>query len=195
MLDIKIVGGTVHDGSGQLGIFADVGIKGDIIETVGDLGNAESKLTIDATGKSVTPGFIDLHTHSDASFLVDPLADSKLTQGVTLEYIGNCGMSFCAPLYGAAKDQLRERLTRGGEGTFDVDWEDFDGYLNALERRRSTINIATQVGHGTVRAAVMGMDNRGPTVDELAHMIRLVEESLFRSATGWFSATTSSVNE
>ena len=132
----------------------------------------------------MTPGFIDLHTHSDASFLVDPHADSKLTQGVTLEYFGNCGMSFCAPLYGAARDQLRERLTRGGEGTFEVDWEDFDGYLNAMEQRGSTINIATQVGHGTVRSAVMGMDNRGPTIDELAHMTRLVEESLDAGALG-----------
>ena len=184
MLDIKIIGGTVHDGSGLAGISADVGISGDTIETVGDLANAESRLTIDATGKAVTPGFIDLHTHSDASFLVDSHADSKLTQGVTLEYIGNCGMSFCAPLYGAAKDHLRERLTRGGEGTFDVDWEDFDGYLNALERSGSTINVITQVGHGTVRSAVMGMDNRGPTIDELAHMIRLVEESLDAGAMG-----------
>ena len=114
MLDIKIAGGVVHDGSGLPGILADVGIKGDSIETVGDLTDTEAAVIIDATGKSVTPGFIDLHTHSDASFLVDPHADSKLTQGVTLEYLGNCGMSFCAPLYGAARDQLRERLTRGG---------------------------------------------------------------------------------
>ena len=184
MLDIKIIGGTVHDGSGLTGVSADVGINGDTIETVGDLSNADAKLTIDAVGKAVTPGFIDLHTHSDASFLVDPQADSKLTQGVTLEYIGNCGMSFCAPLYGAAKDTLRERLTRGGEGTFEVDWEDFDGYLNALERVGSTINVITQVGHGTVRTAVMGMDNRGPTIDELAHMTRLVEESLDAGAMG-----------
>ena len=184
MLDIKIVGGTVHDGSGLPGILADVGISGDTIETVGNLVDAEAKLTINASGKSVTPGFIDLHTHSDASFLIDPLADSKLTQGVTLEYFGNCGMSFCAPLFGAAKDQLQERLSRGGEGTFDVDWEDFNGYLNALEQRQSTINIATQVGHGTIRAAVMGMDNRGPDIDELVHMVRLVEESLDAGALG-----------
>ena len=184
MLDIKIVGGTVHDGSGLPGVAADVGIVGDVIETVGDLSDAEAKVTINAVGKSVTPGFIDLHAHSDASFLIDPLADSKLRQGVTLEYFGNCGMSFCAPLYGAAKDQLRERLTRGGEGTFEVDWQDFDGYLNALERSGSTINITTQVGHGTVRAAVMGMDNRGPTIDELAHMVRIVEESLDAGALG-----------
>ena len=184
MLDITIVGGEVHDGSGLPGVLADVGIVGDTIETVGDLSDAEAKLTIDATGKSVTPGFIDIHTHSDASFLIDPYADSKLTQGVTLEYVGNCGMSFCAPLRGASKDQLQERLTRGGEGSFEVDWDDFNGYLNALERVGSTINIATQVGHGTVRAAVMGMENRGPTIDEMAHMLRIVEESLDAGALG-----------
>ena len=184
MLDIKIVGGTVHDGSGLSGIKADVGIKGDVIETVGDLTNTEAAFTIDAAGKSITPGFIDLHTHSDASFLIDPLADSKLMQGVTLEYLGNCGSSFCAPLYGSSKDQLAERLARGGEGTFKVDWEDFNGYLNALEYNGSTVNIATQVGHGTVRAAVMGMGNRGPDIDELSRMIRLVEESLDAGALG-----------
>ena len=184
MLDFKIVGGTVFDGSGLPGFEADVGVAGDKIETVGDLSAAEAKITIDASGKSVTPGFIDLHTHSDASFLIDPLADSKLMQGVTLEYFGNCGMSFCAPLYGASREQLQERLTRGGEGTFEVDWQDFNGYLNALERVGSTINIATQVGHGTVRAAVMGMDNRGPSIDELQAMIRLVEESLDAGALG-----------
>ena len=184
MLDIKISGGTIYDGSGLPGIAADIGIIGDSIETVGDLTNAEAALNIDATGKAVTPGFIDLHTHSDASFLIDPLADSKLTDGVTLELIGNCGMSFCAPLYGAAKDMLQERLSRGGSGSFDVDWNDFDGYLNALERSGSTINIITQVGHGTVRSAVMGMDNRGPTIDDLAHMIRIIEESLDAGAMG-----------
>ena len=184
MLDIKIVGGTVHDGSGLAGTPADVGINGDTIETVGDLSTAEAKLTIDANGKAVTPGFIDLHTHSDASFLVDSHADSKLTQGVTLEFFGNCGGSFCAPLMGASKEMLKERLTRGGEGTFEVDWEDFDGYLNALERAGSTINIITQVGHGTVRSAVMGMDNRGPDIDELALMVRIIEESLDAGAMG-----------
>ncbi len=184
MFDIKIVGGTVHDGSGLPGISGDVGINGDSIEVVGDLGNAEATLTIDASGKVVTPGFIDLHTHSDASFLIDPLADSKLTDGVTLEFIGNCGMSFCAPLYGASRDLLQERLSRSGDGGFDVDWTDFNGYLNALERSGSTINVLTQVGHGTVRSAVMGMDNRGPTIDELAHMTRLIEESLDAGAMG-----------
>lgn len=184
MLDVKITGGTVYDGSGGPGIRSDVGVKGEFITEMGDLSSAESLESVEATGKAVTPGFIDLHTHSDASFLVDPLADSKLTQGVTLELLGNCGMSFCAPLKGASKAQLEERLSRGGEGTFDVDWSDFDGYLNALERARSTINIATQVGHGTVRAAVMGMDNRGPTLDELTEMIRVVEESLDAGAMG-----------
>ncbi len=184
MLDIKIIGGTVHDGNGQTGYRADIGIVGDTIETIGNLSNAASIKTIDASGKAVTPGFIDLHTHSDASFLVDPLADSKLTQGVTLELFGNCGMSFCAPLAGASKDQLQERLSRSGEGAFEVDWHDFNGYLNALELSGATINVATQVGHGTVRAAVMGMDNRGPTLDELNAMIRTVEESLDAGAMG-----------
>ena len=184
MFDIKIIEGTVYDGSGGPSYQADIGINGASIVAIGDLSHADAREIVDASGKAVTPGFIDLHTHSDSSFLVDPLADSKLTQGVTLEYFGNCGMSFCAPLIGAARDQLRERLTRGGEGTFEVDWDDFDGYLNALERTGSTINVVTQVGHGTVRSAVMGMDNRGPTFEELIAMTRVVEESLDAGAMG-----------
>ena len=99
MLDVVIKNGTVIDGTGAPGFRADVGVSGDTIVLVGRL-DAEAANTIDASGKVVTPGFIDLHTHSDSSFLVDPLADSKLTQGVTLELFGNCGMSYCAPPHG-----------------------------------------------------------------------------------------------
>ena len=185
MLDIKIVGGTVHDGSGLPGVVADVGIVGDVIETVGDLSDAEAKVAINAVGKSVTPGFIDLHAHSDASFLIDPLADSKLRQGVTLEYFGNCGMSFCAPLYGAAKDQLRERLTRGGEGTFEVDWAGF----RRLSQRVRTQRIDDQHHNAgrTWHSARSGDGNgqsRGLRSTSWRHMVRLIEESLDAGALG-----------
>ena len=99
-LDIKLMAGNVYDGSGSEPFTADVGIFGDRIVAIGDLSHADASRCIDAAGSAVTPGFIDLHTHSDASFLIDSLADSKLRQGVTLELMGNCGMSFCAPLRG-----------------------------------------------------------------------------------------------
>ena len=182
MLDVVIKNGTVIDGTGAKGIRADVGIAGDEIVQVGRV-DAEAAVTIDAAGKSVTPGFIDLHTHSDSSFLIDPLADSKLTQGVTLEMFGNCGMSFCAPLIGMAREQFNDRMSRSGDD-LEPTWTDFAGYLDALEKAGSTINITTQVGHGTVRAAVMGMEPRAPEPEEIDQMQRLVAESLDAGAMG-----------
>ena len=96
MFDFVVKNGTVIDGTGAEPVRADVAINGDKVIAVGHL-PVEAARTIDATGLVVSPGFIDLHAHSDISFLVDPLADSKLRQGVTLELLGNCGMSFCAP--------------------------------------------------------------------------------------------------
>ncbi len=112
MFDLVIRNGTIIDGTGSPSFRADVAIKGDSVVVVGEVAdNDETAREIDASGKVVTPGFIDLHTHSDSSFLIDPLADSKLTQGVTLELFGNCGMSFCAPLI-AAPALFEERIDR-----------------------------------------------------------------------------------
>ena len=185
MLDVLITNGTVIDGTGSPGVPADIGIKGDTIVQVAAPGQGatEAATTIDAAGRVVTPGFIDLHTHSDSSFLIDPHADSKLTQGVTLELFGNCGMSFCAPLIGMARDQFKDRMDRSGD-TLEATWTDFDGYLTALENAGSTINVATQVGHGTVRAAVLGMDPRAPSADELDRLVQLTAESLDAGALG-----------
>ncbi len=198
MLDLIIRNGTVIDGTGAPGFRADVGISGDTIVQVGQAG-AEAARTIDAAGKAVTPGFIDLHTHSDLSFLLDPLADSKLTQGVTLELFGNCGMSFCAPLYGMARVQFDEAVARRG-ASVKATWTGFAGYLDALAKARSTINIATQVGHGTVRSAAMGMDARAPTPEELDRMVTLVAESLDAGALGfstglWYAPGSYSLTE
>jgi N-acyl-D-amino-acid deacylase len=185
MLDFIIKNGTVIDGTGTPGFVADVGIQGDTIVEVAQAGQltAEVAQTIDATGHVVTPGFIDLHTHSDSSFLIDAHADSKLTQGVTLELFGNCGMSFCAPLIGMARDQFDERMDRAGD-TLEPTWTDFDGYLSALEAAGSTINVATQVGHGTVRAVVLGMEPRAPEPQELDRIEQLTAESLDAGALG-----------
>ncbi len=182
MFDVIIKNGTVIDGTGEPGYCADVAIRDDKISAIGDVGG-QAETVIDAAGKAVAPGFIDLHTHSDSSFLVDPLADSKLTQGVTLELFGNCGFSFCAPLIGGARAAFEERMDRY-DADLEPTWTDFDGYLEALEEAGSVINIATQVGHGTIRSAVMHMDARTPTPEELDRMVSLVAECLDAGALG-----------
>jgi len=183
MYDLLVKNGTVIDGTGAQAYPADVAVRGDVIVAVGQLDGASAR-TIDASGLAVTPGFIDIHTHSDMSFLIDPQADSKVRQGVTLEVTGNCGMSLCAPLIGQARAEFEDRLARLGT-ELEATWTDFVGYLAALEDAGATLNIATQIGHGTVRTAVMGLDARAPTADELAEMRRLVEESLDAGALGF----------
>ncbi|MBI4219249.1 MAG: D-aminoacylase [Chloroflexi bacterium] len=183
MFDILIKDGQVIDGTGAPAYGADVAITGDRISAIGDI-DADARATINASGKTVSPGFIDLHTHSDGSFLIDPLADSKVRQGVTLELMGNCGMSFCAPLRGMARDSLDQWLSRY-EKPFEPSWQDMGGYLDALDNAGSTLNVAAQVGHGTVRQCVMAMDARAPTSDELKEMRRLVGESIDQGALGF----------
>jgi N-acyl-D-amino-acid deacylase len=150
------------------------------------LGHAESAAhqTINASGLVVAPGFIDVHTHSDLSFLLDPTAQSKVRQGVTLELAGNCGSSYGAPLYGAARDLLRPRVSQYTDD-FTPTWSDFGGYLDAVQQAGSTLNLAVQVGHGTVRACVLGLDARAPSGAELEQMQALVAESLEAGAMGF----------
>jgi N-acyl-D-amino-acid deacylase len=183
MYDLLMRNGRIIDGTGSAPYAADIGVKDGGIAAIGRLEGGAAK-TIDTDGLVVAPGFIDLHTHSDLSFLLDPTAQSKVRQGVTLELAGNCGSSFCAPLQGAAAEMLRARVSQYTE-TFEPAWTDFGGYLDAVQRAQSTLNLAVQVGHGTVRAAVMGMDARAASGDELEHMKALVADSLDVGAMGF----------
>ena len=181
--DVIVAGGKVVDGTGAAAYNADVGVRGGQIAAVGQL-EQDGARVIDATGLVVTPGFIDLHTHSDLSFLLDPTADSKITQGVTLELAGNCGVSYCAPLMGESRHELDRAIANYGSD-FRPTWSDFAGYMDALESAGSTLNIATQVGHGTVRRAVMGFETRAPAPDELEQMRSLIAEALDAGALGF----------
>ncbi len=185
MYDLIIRNGEVYDGSGSAPYTADVAVADGEIVAIGKLEDSEAAKTIDASGFAVSPGFIDLHTHSDMSFLLDPTAQSKVRQGVTFELAGNCGSSFCAPLIGSAKDTLRGRASQYTQ-EFDVTWTDFVGYLDAVEKSGSTLNLAVQVGHGTVRSCVIGQEDRPPTGDELEQMKALVADSLDAGAMGIF---------
>ena len=183
MYDLLIRNGRIIDGTGSAPYAADIGVTDGDIAAIGRL-EGEAAKTIDAGGLVVAPGFIDLHTHSDLSFLLDPTAQSKVRQGVTLELAGNCGSSFCAPLQGAASEMLRARVSQYAEA-FEPTWTDFGGYLDAVQRARCTLNLAVQVGHGTVRAAVMGMEARAASGDDLEHMKALVADSLDAGAMGF----------
>jgi N-acyl-D-amino-acid deacylase len=151
--DLLIRGGLVIDGSGAPAQRADVALRADRIAAVGMLEGAQAHDTIDGRGLVVAPGFIDIHTHSDFTLLVDGRADSALCQGVTTEVVGQCGFG-AAPL-GVPPDagQMLGHLEAG----VALDWNGFGGYLDRLEQARPAVNVAALVGHGAlVRAAGSG---------------------------------------
>ena len=182
MYDLLIRDGRIYDGTGSPAYSADIGVADGEIVVIGRL-EGESAKTVNASGLAVSPGFIDLHTHSDMSFLLDSTAQSKVRQGVTLELAGNCGSSFCAPLQGAAQEMLQGRVSQYTDN-FEITWNDFGGYLDALEKAGSTVNMALQVGHGTVRSCVIGLDDRAPNGAELDRMVGLVADCLDAGALG-----------
>ena len=176
MEDIIIRGGTVIDGTGAPGYRADVAVKGGIISAIGDLSGIQAARSLDADGLAVAPGFIDSHAHSDTAFLKDDSGASKLYQGVTTEVTGNCGSSpFPAPA-----GRLR---SEDGEG-----WRcaSFDEFVNRFERGgyKMGVNQAMLVGHGSLRAGVMGYEDRPATPEEMAAMKALLRRDLQAGAWG-----------
>lgn len=180
--DVLLRGGTVVDGSGGPARRADVAITGDRISAVGDLAGWTGERVLDAAGLVVAPGFIDMHTHSDLSLLIDPRAESKIRQGVTTEVIGQCGSS------PAPAPEGRRELLRGDFGTWGEEvewtWGSFAQYLEALRSKGTSVNVAPVVGHGTVRVAAMGEEGRAPTASELEVMRKLVREAMGEGAFG-----------
>ncbi|MCX7766392.1 MAG: amidohydrolase family protein, partial [Candidatus Sumerlaeia bacterium] len=183
MFDLIVKGGKVFDGSEKEAIFADIGIVGDRIKEVGNLTGADAREVISATGLIVMPGFIDAHSHSDENYLVNPLAESKLRQGITTEVIGNCGSS-PFPLSPATQQQLQQDIKDWG---IKVDWTTAEGFFARLEAVHPAINIVPLVGQGTIRAAVIGYEDRPPTSQELAQMKDLLREALASGCWGFSS--------
>ena len=179
--DVIIKGGTVIDGSRSVKpVRTDVGIIGDTIEAVDDLSKAHAGRVVDAGGKVVAPGFIDMHTHSDFPSLNTPTADSKVRSGVTTEVMGQCGGS-AFPLRGEA---LERRMAAYERDDLEVTWNDIDGYVAEAERRGCSVNRALMVGHNVIRGSVMGYVDRPPSDDELRQMIREVEIALEKGVFG-----------
>ena len=198
MFDLVIRGGTVIDGSGADRFVADVAIKDGKVARIGDIKETGSK-EIDATGKLVTPGWVDIHTHYDGQATWDPILAPSSWHGVTTVVMGNCGVGF-APV----KPEDREFLIQLMEGVEDIPgaalsegidwkWESFPEYLDALESFPRAIDVAAQVPHGAIRAYVMGErcnTDYAPNEEEVAQMAALVREGVEAGALGFSSSKT-----
>ncbi|MDQ3834943.1 MAG: amidohydrolase family protein, partial [Actinomycetota bacterium] len=163
--------------------YGDVGIKDGRIAEVGRV-QGRSQDTIDVRGRVISPGFIDGHTHSDLMILDEPLSEIKLQQGVTTEVLGNCGMT-PAPLSKPNLDLLRSYVEPVlGPTERDWSWELVEQYVRGLREVEPSENVATYVGHGTLRIAEMGFRDKPASVEELARMKGMLEESLVAGVIG-----------
>lgn len=195
--DIIICGGTVYDGSGKPPIKADVGIRGDTIATIGDLNGMRARHNIDASGLAVAPGFINMLSWATESLIIDGRSQSDIRQGVTLEVFGE-GWSM-GPLNDAMKqNQLREAVSDfdsidavaemlGVDASGDTltwPWTTLGEYLDYLEQKGITPNVASFVGATTVRIHELGYEDRAPTPDELRRMQILVRHAMEEGALG-----------
>jgi N-acyl-D-amino-acid deacylase len=180
-VDLLVLGGTVVDGTGRAPFAADIGIVEGRIVALGDLRAMPAGRRIDASGAVVTPGFIDIHTHSDLSLLYTRDMTSSLAQGVTCEVVGNCGFSLGLATRDPVFALERRNLDRFGVA---LDWGSLAGFLRRIEDDGIAIHVATLAGHGTLRKRVMGLDARTPTSGELAAMERALDDALDAGAVG-----------
>jgi len=178
MIDLIIKEGQVYDGRGGEPVCCDVGITRDKITAIGDLSHAEADVIISAKGCIVCPGFIDVHSHSDAYLLIEPDAPSKIFQGITTEVIGNCGAS-CAPLTGEYR-----MPSDWADKSFPGIWGSVGEYRELLESIKPAVNVYMLIGHNTLRAGVLGYENRPATVDELSIMVQWLEHSMDEGVRG-----------
>ena len=184
MFDIIIENGRIIDGTGNPWFKGDIGIKNGRIERIGNCKKVSAKERIDIDELIVAPGFIDIHSHSDALPFLYPQDKSKLMQGVTTEVVGNCGVSI-APISSAHVDLLKKYSSP----FFSIpdlawDWHGVKDYLDKVAEIKPIINIAFFVGHGSIRIAVMGFDYREPTTGELDEMKQLAVEAIKEGAFG-----------
>lgn len=187
--DILIAGGTVVDGTGGPPREVDVAVAAGEIVEVGSWSRGDADRVIDATDKIVCPGFIDIHTHSDVTLMLDPRCESKILQGVTTEVTGNCSFS-PFPFSPDRMDLHFDHLHRIGDGVPELTWNDLDGYAAAVSANPPALNAAPLVGHGTIRVAVLGVDQRDPSPDELGCMKSLLDDSLRQGAFGMSTGLT-----
>jgi N-acyl-D-amino-acid deacylase len=197
-VDMVIKNGLIFDGTGSEPFEGDIGISGDRIVFINKkavdsrhklnppsphlekAGKGRFDRVIEADGLAVAPGFIDTHAHSDFTLLADPRAEGKVCQGITTEINGNCGLS-AAPLYGEVFKHREEDLKELG---IQERWSTFEEYFRILEKRSITLNFATLVGHGNIKACVTGYQNRKLLTAERGKMHLLIKKSINEGAIG-----------
>jgi len=179
--DLIIRGASILDGTGGPAWKADIGLKGDTIMALGRISPEQGRRVIEAEDMCVSPGFIDIHTHSDSSILAYPEAESRVYQGITTELTGNCGGS-AAPLIGMDADRRRKNFSQ--EAETEVDWSDVASYFQRIEKEGIALNQAFLLGQGTLRENAVGLVNRPLTSDELRSVLRAVEEGMEQGAVG-----------
>jgi len=179
--DIVIKNGLIIDGSGGPAYKKDIGIIGNTIAAIDDLKSSTADMMIDGEGLVVSPGFIDIHTHTDIQLLVNSKAESKIHQGVTMEVSGNCGGS----PFPFKDDDFRDYDKRAFEEYgIHVDWRNTDGYLRSLENHKISINHATLTGQGTLRSIVVGNNDIQATPDQIKEMKDLLDLSMAEGSFG-----------
>ena len=177
--DVIIKGGTVYDGSGSEGQHLDLAIKGDRIAGVGDFKSAKAKATVDATGLAVAPGFINMLSWSNESLIQDGRSQSEIRQGVTTEIMGE-GESM-----GPVNDRVREHMLREQKDIkYEIKWNTLAEYLQYLEMRGDSCNVASFLGATTVRENVIGFEDKAPTPQQLDEMRELVRREMEAGALG-----------
>ena len=196
--DLVIRGGTIFDGTGAPGFIGDVAVKDGLIAAVGEVSGTGTE-EIDAHGKIVTPGFVDIHTHYDGQVCWSDRLDPSSIHGVTTALMGNCGVGF-APVH----EQDHDRLIRLMEGVEDIpfpvlseglpwSWESFGDYLDFLSNRRFDIDIAAQLPHAALRVYVMGergANREDATPEDIAKMAELAGEAVKAGALGFSTSRT-----
>ena len=203
MFDLIIKNGSIYDGKGSKPYQADIAILNEKIVEIGDI-KGEGKKVIDAEGKIVTPGFVDIHTHYDGQVTWDPYLRPSTYHGVTTVVMGNCGVGFspCKPdqrnwLIGLMEGVEDIPGTALHEG-IDWEWESFPEYLDALEKKPLAIDVGTQIPHGAVRAYVMGergINHEEASQEEIDRMKEIVQEAIKAGAYGFSTSRTEKHND
>ena len=181
--DIVVAGGDVIDGMGGAAVRTDVGIVGDRIVALGDLSAAEAIGGSRPSAGSSAPGFVDIHSHSDFTLLVDPEAESALSQGVTTEIVGNCGHG-CAPIPTEPDPRFTGNIYGWAPGVRELEWRSIGGYLDALETARPAINVGTLVPFGNLRLLSVAATGWPAAPDEVGAMVHGLEAGLDEGALG-----------